>query len=174
MALGWIRALPAFWKTYVANRVIEIQTSLPDASWHHIPGRDNPANCALRCLTPMDLVNHPFWWHGPSWLRSEAGPRTPLWSDDITSEFPDRRTRNYVTATDKEDVEPALLTGYSSLHRLLHITACCRRLLRHQERRTPRAVHSKTLAQEILRAAELEEARLGWIRMGQLHITKES
>ncbi|KMQ91672.1 gag-pol protein [Lasius niger] len=74
VALGWIRAHPASWKTYVANRLSEIQTSLPDACWHHVPGRDNPADCASRGLAFTDLVNHPLWWHAPSWLQSESGP----------------------------------------------------------------------------------------------------
>lgn len=60
VALGWIQAHPASWKTYVANRVSEIQTTLPDACWHHIPGKDNPADCASRGLTPSDLVEHPL------------------------------------------------------------------------------------------------------------------
>lgn len=37
MVLGWIRGHPAGWKTYVTNRVSEIQISLPDAMWHHVP-----------------------------------------------------------------------------------------------------------------------------------------
>ncbi|KAM0726171.1 hypothetical protein ACS0PU_008252 [Formica fusca] len=61
VALGWIRGHPASWKTYVANRVSEIQTSLPDAVWHHIPGRDNLADCASRGLSPRELVNHTLW-----------------------------------------------------------------------------------------------------------------
>ncbi|XP_070170867.1 uncharacterized protein [Polyergus mexicanus] len=46
VALEWLCGHSASWKTFVANRVSEIQTSLPDAVWHHIPGRDNPADCA--------------------------------------------------------------------------------------------------------------------------------
>lgn len=52
IALGWIRGHPSRWQTYVANRVSEIQTTVPDALWHHIPGRENPADCASRGLLP--------------------------------------------------------------------------------------------------------------------------
>ncbi|XP_025262631.1 uncharacterized protein LOC105253514 [Camponotus floridanus] len=48
IVLGWIRGHPASWKTYVANRVSEIQTTLPDVAWHHTPGGDNPADCFSR------------------------------------------------------------------------------------------------------------------------------
>ncbi|GAB1860679.1 Gag-pol polyprotein [Camponotus japonicus] len=61
--LGWIRGHPARWKTYVANRVAEIQVTCPDARWHHVPGRENPADCASRGLSPCcppALVAGPF------------------------------------------------------------------------------------------------------------------
>ncbi|XP_011176358.1 uncharacterized protein LOC105208251 [Solenopsis invicta] len=38
VALGWIRGHPTRWKTFVANRVADIQTRVPDALWHHVPG----------------------------------------------------------------------------------------------------------------------------------------
>lgn len=60
VALGWIRGHPASWTTYVANRVSEIQTTLPEAIWHHVPGRENPADCASRGLFPSELVDHPL------------------------------------------------------------------------------------------------------------------
>ncbi|XP_071581570.1 uncharacterized protein [Temnothorax nylanderi] len=35
VTLGWIRGHPTRWKTYVANRVSEIQTTMPEALWHY-------------------------------------------------------------------------------------------------------------------------------------------
>ncbi|XP_029171383.1 uncharacterized protein LOC114940808 [Nylanderia fulva] len=61
VTLGWIRGHPSTWATYVANRVSEIQTLIPDAHWHHVPGRENPADCASRGLYPGELVDHPLW-----------------------------------------------------------------------------------------------------------------
>lgn len=48
VTLGWVRGHPARWTTFVANRVAEIQRTNPDARWRHVPGRDNPADCASR------------------------------------------------------------------------------------------------------------------------------
>ena len=48
--LAWIQGHPSRWKTYVANRVSEIQRTLPDAHWNHVPSQDNPADCASRGL----------------------------------------------------------------------------------------------------------------------------
>lgn len=52
VALGWIRGHPTRWKTFVANRVSEIQTTLPEVLWHHLPGAFNPADCASRGISP--------------------------------------------------------------------------------------------------------------------------
>ncbi|XP_011163879.2 uncharacterized protein LOC105198742 [Solenopsis invicta] len=70
VALGWIRGHPTRWKTFVANRVADIQTRVPDALWHHVPGLKNPADCVSRGLSPEELVEHSLWWQGPPWLRT--------------------------------------------------------------------------------------------------------
>jgi len=40
VVLNWIRRHPSRWKTYVANRVTEIQTTLLEALWHHLSGTE--------------------------------------------------------------------------------------------------------------------------------------
>ncbi|XP_018399005.1 PREDICTED: uncharacterized protein LOC108776790, partial [Cyphomyrmex costatus] len=59
VTLGWIHGHPSRWKTYVANRVAEIQRMVPDAHWRHLTGRENPADCASPGILPSDLVT---WW----------------------------------------------------------------------------------------------------------------
>lgn len=44
ITLNWLRQPPSHWKTFVANRVAEIQTQIPHAIWRHVPTRDNPAD----------------------------------------------------------------------------------------------------------------------------------
>ncbi|XP_076660019.1 uncharacterized protein LOC143363291 [Halictus rubicundus] len=69
IVLTWLSQSPAKWKTFVANRVAKIQTTLPDVYWHHVPTQDNPADCASRGISPRQLQSHPLWWHGPAWLK---------------------------------------------------------------------------------------------------------
>lgn len=108
----------------MANRVSEIQTALPDALWHHIPGRDNPADCASRGLFPGELGGHPLWWQGPSWLLTENGPWTAFGEDISDLELPERRTRSHTAASVVRGAdEPELLLRCSSLQRLLRITS---------------------------------------------------
>ncbi|XP_029171118.1 uncharacterized protein LOC114940560 [Nylanderia fulva] len=60
VTLGWIRGHPARWTTFVANRVAEIHRENQDAKWRHVPGRDNPADCASRGVSPRELLRHPL------------------------------------------------------------------------------------------------------------------
>lgn len=58
VTLSWIQAHPTRWQTYVANRVSAIQTTVPDACWHYISGKCNPADCASRGVMPADLTGN--------------------------------------------------------------------------------------------------------------------
>ncbi|XP_036147020.1 uncharacterized protein LOC118647026 [Monomorium pharaonis] len=125
VTLGWIRGHPARWTTYVANRVAEIQRSVPTARWHHLPGRINPADCASRGMPPRELLSHTLWWDGPDFLRRDAS----LWPGESEpldpSDLPERRPLPCL-ATSRAP-EPEELTRFSSLRRLLRVTAWMRR-----------------------------------------------
>lgn len=58
VTLHWIQGHPSKWKTYVASWVAEIQLLTPEARWSHLPGRDNPADCASRGLSPRELLQY--------------------------------------------------------------------------------------------------------------------
>jgi len=128
VALGWIRGHPSRWQTYVANRVSEVQNALPEALWHHLPGLDNPADCASRGISPSELIAHPLWWQGPPWLKGDAAswPTTCC----INEALPEKRYRAHAAATKQLPVEePEELTRFSSLSRLLRVTTWIRRWL---------------------------------------------
>lgn len=36
ITLAWIKKAPYHWKTFIANRVAEIQTNIPNANWQHV------------------------------------------------------------------------------------------------------------------------------------------
>ncbi|XP_070529935.1 uncharacterized protein [Cardiocondyla obscurior] len=69
IALAWIQGHPSRWTTFVANRVTEIQETLPEAQWHHVPREENPADCASRGQSAVAFNNHPLWWKGPAWVQ---------------------------------------------------------------------------------------------------------
>ncbi|RLU19024.1 hypothetical protein DMN91_009382 [Ooceraea biroi] len=126
VVLAWIRGHPSQWKEYVANRVALIQELLPHARWHHVPGTENPADCASRGLPPQLLATHDTWWHGPAWLArpSTSWPtKSPPVEQTIDLEI--RPARAHASTA---SVEPTweLLAKYSSLRRLVRITTWIR------------------------------------------------
>ena len=52
VALYWIHTQSTRWKTYVANRVAEIQRLTQTYTWHHINSRHNPADIISRGCLP--------------------------------------------------------------------------------------------------------------------------
>lgn len=86
----------------------------------------------------------------------------PIVTDRIVEEMlPERRAK--VQATRTTTKEPEELLRFSSLSRLMRITAWCRRWLR-RGRTTDRAAEPDPVPGECLSTAELDDARLRWIR----------
>ena len=65
IVLGWLTKCPDDYRTFVANRITTVITSFPSSHWHHVPTRDNPADCASRGISAKELKDHPLWWSGP-------------------------------------------------------------------------------------------------------------
>ncbi|XP_072153714.1 uncharacterized protein [Bemisia tabaci] len=80
IVLQWIQTPSYKLKTFVANRVSHIQELLSNVIWHHVPSKDNPADCASRGLLASELLNQEIWWKGPTWLREDSSqwPAAPL------------------------------------------------------------------------------------------------
>ena len=71
-ALLWLDGDPRRFKTYVGNCISFILDRIPPNWWKHVPGDQNPADCASRGLLPLDLIEHPLWWSGPDWLKDDS------------------------------------------------------------------------------------------------------
>ncbi|XP_053954492.1 uncharacterized protein LOC128860779 [Anastrepha ludens] len=71
ITLAWLQAHPNKWETFVANRVAYIHEVLPPECWNHIRSESNPADCASRGISPLQLMHHELWWFGPDFLREE-------------------------------------------------------------------------------------------------------
>ncbi|XP_062557734.1 uncharacterized protein LOC134222589 [Armigeres subalbatus] len=64
IALCQIRSPPGRWKTFVVNRVSEIQRLTSGGTWVHVPGTENPADIISRGMSPAQLRETPTWWSG--------------------------------------------------------------------------------------------------------------
>ena len=72
VALAWIQGDPIRWKTFVANRVSEIQKLTDRNLWRHCPGVANPADHMTRGLSASELMTSQNWLHGPIDLISRV------------------------------------------------------------------------------------------------------
>ena len=72
--LAWLDGRTRAHPVFIQNRVTFILERTQPRQWHHVPTADNPADCASRGITPQELLHHPLWWEGPSWLRKDPVP----------------------------------------------------------------------------------------------------
>ncbi|XP_050302472.1 uncharacterized protein LOC126740480 [Anthonomus grandis grandis] len=129
VALYWIKSHPSRLKTFVANRVQQIQDRIPPNRWFHISGVGNPADCLSRSLLPKQLLDHPLWFNGPPWLKlsHELWP-TPLEFDPKDNPIAlqeERKVTCNLTIPENSCVVIRLLERFSSLKTVQHIVAYC-------------------------------------------------
>jgi len=77
IVLGWLTTQKKL-GIFEANRVRKITSIIPSNKWHHVDGTDNPADPASRGISVSALLNHPLWFHGPSWLATSNSPRDSI------------------------------------------------------------------------------------------------
>jgi hypothetical protein len=157
VALGWIRQDPNRWKTFVCNRVTEIQSYTTPSQWRHCPGRDNPADLLSRGVNAEQLKNLDLWWHGPPWLADPPQlwpPNTP--PVDVLPEVKGPTNHTLSVEVPRRLLDP---TRYSSYWKLLRVTAWVLRFWENALRRDRRSGN--------LTASELEAARSYWVQAAQ-------
>lgn len=64
ITLAWIKEEPSRWKTFVYNRVIEINNLTSKQHWKHVCPDDNPADLISRGTTGSKLKTNKLWWNG--------------------------------------------------------------------------------------------------------------
>ncbi|XP_049297835.1 uncharacterized protein LOC125771339 [Anopheles funestus] len=68
VTLKWIASPPNTWKTFVANRVAEVQRYSHPRQWRHVPGSSNPADLVSRGMSAANFLKSRQWHSGPDWL----------------------------------------------------------------------------------------------------------
>lgn len=58
IVLYWIYGTSQRFKTFEANRVAEIQDSVPPEKWKHVNGLENPAEVGSRGISPEQVKQH--------------------------------------------------------------------------------------------------------------------
>ncbi|GBO34178.1 hypothetical protein AVEN_160610-1 [Araneus ventricosus] len=70
IALSWIDTPPHLLKTFVSNRVAQIQELTKEYHWSHITSKNNPADLLSRGIDAQFLANNQFWFQGPDSFNS--------------------------------------------------------------------------------------------------------
>lgn len=126
VTLSWIRLPPYRLKTFVANRVANIQALKADVIWNHVRSEYNAADCASRGVFPTDLPGLKIWWHGPSWL-TEPPETWPITSVSASEEdLPEIKPLASVLLT--VDLPP-VLPEFGSWDRAVRVTSWLMRYL---------------------------------------------
>ena len=161
IVLHWLestKTLPQF----VSNRVREIKETFPSATWAYCPTNDNPADLLTRGVTFQFLSSSENpWWKGPPWMTTpDCWPKWQPQPDlhlhaaaAIAEEFVPQSGLSQDTGLH----QVITLTNYSSLNKLLAVTAYVYRYINNLRRSKPRLTGPLT-------AEELNSAQTRWIQ----------
>lgn len=119
IVLSWIKTPPNTLKTFVSNRVAEIQEITKFAQRRHVPSKDNPADILSRGIQPEHIIDLDLWWQGPTWL-TESQDNWPNLRTSVSSEIPEVKNdiKSFITNFDNK-IFP--FERFSNLSRL----KCC-------------------------------------------------
>jgi hypothetical protein len=108
ITLAWIKGESHRWKTFVANRVSEIQDITNKDQWNHVRSEDNPADILSRGIHADQLLqNISHWWQGPSWLSMDRNH----WLQEelpLIGELPEEREQrsSFISTIASSDEDP--------------------------------------------------------------------
>ncbi|KAK9700879.1 Pao retrotransposon peptidase [Popillia japonica] len=162
IVLAWINSTSKQLKTFVANRVGEIQETTEASSWHHIPTQENPADLLSRGTIPQELTSSTLWWQGPARLlqHDDEWPQTTCTFQDI--ELPERRKIVIVSNVVQHNVD--LFHKFSTFIKLQRVLSFVRRFIHNalcQMRKTAQDVLTGPLSTNELYNAT-KERKLHW------------
>lgn len=127
IVLAWLSGDPHKWKTFVANRVVEIAENVNNNRWFHVSSEDNPADIGSRGMLIVDLKRSNLWWKGPAWLsETEITLKQEYESTDL------ERKRDTIQANLKVNIEEGLTSQFNeftNLQELIQVITYCRRFL---------------------------------------------
>ncbi|XP_041785595.1 uncharacterized protein LOC121600876 [Anopheles merus] len=163
VTLKWIASPLNSWKTFVANRVAEVQHYSHPRQWRHVPGTSNPADLVSRGMSAAHFTQNQLWNNGPDWL-AQPSSHWPS-SDPEPSDEADLETRQVSAGLVCTQTHPWFGIS-SSFTRIVRIIAYCIRFVRNtkhkarSQRPIPHTIASKTITPEYVDAAKTVLCRL--------------
>ena len=119
IVLAWLAKPSNCWKTFIANRVSEIHSLIPECSWLHVKSSENSADILSRGILPVDLVKFDLWWKGPSWLSTFTGIK----SERINYETENERRKQQFELVSFSAIVNELCENISNYTKLIRVFA---------------------------------------------------
>jgi len=170
IVIHWLRGSSRNWITFVANRVSQIQSLSSIENWHHISGKENPAEFLSRGVMPKMLLELDNWWHGPKWLQNIES-EWPASTVDVLSDVPDRVSPGKTSYIITIEPEFDIFERYSSYEKLIRVVAFCLRFInsiKHKIKRiNPDLKHNLIKSISPCSNDELENAKLVLVKILQ-------
>ncbi|XP_058827183.1 uncharacterized protein LOC131687148 [Topomyia yanbarensis] len=174
ITIQWLQAPPHTWKTFVANRVSEIQANTHGYRWSHIAGNENPADLVSRGMSVEEFLASYLWKYGPEWLRlsEKHWPETapiPAVLDNVEI----RRVVAPILRT--KPFSNPIFCRYSSFSKLVRVTAHCLRFVRNIREKARAQPQDSTVqgAGKLLTTQQLSDAEIRLIQLAQIDAFKQ-
>ena len=153
---------------FTTNRVSFILNHTTPSTWKHVPGIQNPADCASRGMDPTTLLKHDLWWRGPAFLYTEpvSVPRQPTRRPNKIQQPPDDHPIFTIISQvdNRTDFTSNLLVRTNSYQLLISMTAWCFRFFTRLKDGRP----SPDDRTNFLQLEELEAAEHWLLKQSQL------
>ncbi|XP_064648547.1 uncharacterized protein LOC135500823 [Lineus longissimus] len=120
----WVRNQSRQFKTFVANRVSDLQSDTLPSQWRFVPGVLNPADVATRGMTAREFTSKNVWFDGPDFLYADEDcwPETPMGTKSAEAEGETSRSYVHVTVSGPERTMVINLSKFSTWIRLVRVT----------------------------------------------------
>ena len=154
----WIHGESKRHPAFIANRVGEILDTTEPSQWNHCPGALNPADDGSRGLPVTAITSESRWLNGPVFL-SLSEEKWPKGNSKLESSSQKKQETSAYSASQAQTSKEEFisLAKYSSLTRLLRVTAYSFRFVYNCRCRRPDHQSGPLLVEE------LEHARKFWI-----------
>lgn len=145
IVLHWLQKPPNVLKTFVANRIANIQEKTDVKTWRHIRSIDNPADLLSRGSTTEQFITSNLWRYGPTWLASDESV-WPVSHFEYPKDTPEFRKLTCLACTVVKPLD--ILERYSCIRRLSRVIGYCLRFIRKPRCTGPLSVEELRRAEE--------------------------
>ncbi|XP_064620787.1 uncharacterized protein LOC135483687 [Lineus longissimus] len=177
IVLHWLssdKKLPCF----VQNRITEIKACDVITEFRYCPTDANPADLVSRGVSAENLSENNLWWTGPDWLKTGDWPTREIGQPDVQTVLAAIANEEAINTVNVNNVacQPAVPCGimnildserYSSLRRLLRLSALVLRFINNLKSKKENRLHAE------LNASEINEAEQRWIKDTQVFYYRE-